>query len=201
MDLVSVIDDGRKSPRRHTAKSECTCRHCDAKLVVGVNWEISRKQKNEYTCSDCRNIQKKQIIKLNGVLVKRKDPLWLGIFNAYGFGSFKTDHDFKTVQSIKEETEEGSIYMITNPQYLKEGWVAMGKASNLKQRLGDYQTYTPKRDFYVFHSIDVTNRHKFEGLAFSLIEDMNGCLEKNHEWFRFKDIDAIHKAKEVLNTI
>jgi len=201
MDLESVIEDGRLKPRKNKDKTLCTCRHCSVKLVVGVNWQKSRAEKNEYTCADCRKIQVRQTIKLNGVLVKRKDPIWAGMFQAYGFGSFKSNHTSGVIPEIKEETTEGSIYMITNPQHLKDGWVAMGKAANLKSRLGDYQTYAPNRDFYVFHSIDVANRHTFEGLAFSLIEDMYGCLEKNYEWFRFKDVEAIQKAKEVLNTL
>lgn len=201
MQAVDLVD-GRNSKRRDV--SDCTCRHCSVKLIPlseGGNWEPSRQKRREYTCIDCRRERQKLTIFINGKRVKRTDPMFEVWFNQHGFGTFWTEHTVSDIPSAKLKSDEGYVYAFTNPYWFSKGWLKIGKAEDKEQRLGNYQTYTPLRDYYEFHSIKVSNRTKSETLAHNMIESMEGCIDRKEEWFRFKDTEAITKAVEIMNRL
>tara|TARA_R100001443_G_scaffold52766_1_gene64495 strand:- start:2909 stop:3235 length:327 start_codon:yes stop_codon:yes gene_type:complete len=47
----------------------------------------------------------------------------------------------------------GYVYAFKNPAF--KGWVKIGKTTNLKSRLGSFNTGSPFRDFECVYSIDI----------------------------------------------
>ena len=177
------------------------CKKCGVELKAGDNWIASGKKHGFYTCKSCYSKYAKTVQNRNknrmwvdGKLISTKHPL-------HKPGNYKTSDGLLSIVPTVKKSDEGYVYAFTNPYWFSKGWLKIGKAEDKEQRLGNYQTYTPLRDYYEFHSIKVSNRAKSETLAHNKIEAMEGCIDRKEECFRFKDTEAITKAVEIMNTL
>jgi len=91
---------------------------------------------------------------------------------ALSFVKFKIDNQL--------DNPEGFVYVISNeawPDYYK-----IGMTHNPKQRLGQYQTYSPLRDFKLKHWSFWQNRSEGEKLVHRMYED-----SLDHEWAKLEN--------------
>lgn len=174
------------------------CNTCNAELT-DTNWPPSWQKTNRKQCKECvkrtePKVSNPQRMWVDGKYIPKSHPL-------HKPGRYKTTDGLLSIVPTVKKSNKGYVYAFTNPYWFSKGWLKIGKAEDKEQRLGNYQTYTPLRDYYEFHSVKVSNRAKSENLAHDKIEAMKGCIDRKEEWFRFKDREAIDKAVEILNTL
>jgi hypothetical protein len=85
------------------------------------------------------------------------------------------------------------IYIVTHPKF--EGWIKLGRAINLEDRLTQYQTHCPDRSFNVEFKIDTKYPDKIERYF------RNNIKGNGYEWFNCSVEFAINKIKEQLELI
>ena len=96
----------------------------------------------------------------------------------------------------EREADDGSgyVYAITNRAW--PGWVKIGRARDVRKRQGDYQTYSPKRDYKLKHAVRCEDRITAETTvhrhAALLAFGRRRC-----EWFRL----TLGSAKTVLHRV
>ncbi len=77
------------------------------------------------------------------------------------------------------------IYVITHPNY--NGWIKLGRASNIEERLRSYQTHDPYRAFKLeFRAVVIPNVCKYIENYFK-----NNISGNGYEWFKCNVDDAI----------
>lgn len=92
-------------------------------------------------------------------------------------------------ESIRERRSKNKnkqltyIYVITNPIY--DGWVKIGRSRNVFNRIKNYQTYSPYRDFKLEYYLRIYNIDEVENIFY----DMFGY--ENNEWFNIPITEAI----------
>ena len=88
-----------------------------------------------------------------------------------------------------EEFTAGYVYAITNPAWPNK--VKFGKAIDVYDRLGNYQTYSPNRDYKLLTYAFVFDRHRAEMDVLSRFQSREG------EW-----VEIDHKtAKDVIRSV
>lgn len=87
----------------------------------------------------------------------------------------------------------GYIYVITNPDF--EGFVKIGIAKNIKDRLSTYQTSSPRRNYKVEHKIFHPDCRQGERLAHEKLKMF--ALSRRNEWFEV----SLHIAIGVVNDL
>ena len=120
---------------------------------------------------------------VNGKEISKKSPL-------YKPGRYKSLDDAWSHTEINERSVSGEIYLIINPAW--PDWVKVGKAAIATDRLGNYQTSSPMRDYALLTSISVDNMHEQERRFLQLFSSEG--YERKGEWFK---IDK-EKAVELL---
>jgi hypothetical protein len=124
---------------------------------------------------------------VNGVEVKKTHPL-------YKAGRYKGFEDaaFSSLENYKDNPQ-GQVYIITNPAW--EGWAKVGMAVDSEDRLKNYQTSSPERDYELFDYEDFDDRR----VAESMVHDyLRKRFKHKNEWFEcsaesaMRAIDAIH---------
>ena len=124
---------------------------------------------------------------VNGVEVKKTHPL-------YKAGRYKGFEDaaFSSLENYKDNPQ-GQVYIITNPAW--EGWVKVGMAVDAEDRLKNYQTSSPERDYELFDWEAFGDRR----VAESMVHDyLRKRFKHKNEWFKcsaeaaMKAVDAIH---------
>ena len=115
------------------------------------------------------------------------------------------DDDLPEKEDDKRVEGKGYIYIIRCESAWK-GWVKIGETERLpEERLGDYQTYSPKRDYFLdpnHQPIEVPFRLEAEKKAHrmaTMLADKVGKGEKT-EWFSITD-NNLKKIVEVLNIL
>jgi len=97
---------------------------------------------------------------------------------------------------LNNKPKKGFIYCITNPSF--EGWVKVGKALNLKNRLTGFNGSTPYRNFKVEYKRKFENYSRAE---YFLLCKLNVASEKqSSEWFKIdlnKAIDIIKNYQDI----
>ena len=120
---------------------------------------------------------------VNGKEISKKSPL-------YKPGKYKSLDDAWSHTEINERSVAGEIYLIVNPAWPE--WVKVGKAAIATDRLSNYQTSSPMRDYALLTSISVDNMHEEERRFLQLFSKEG--YERKGEWFK---IDR-EKASELL---
>lgn len=92
------------------------------------------------------------------------------------------------------EDKSGYIYVITNPDF--PGFVKIGIAKNIKDRLRCYQTSSPRRNYKVEHKIFHPNCRRGEKLAHEKLKMF--ALSKRNEWFEISLQIAIDMVNGLL---
>jgi len=124
---------------------------------------------------------------VNGKYVSRKHPL-------YKAGNFKT-FEGAAFASLKgyEKTDEGYVYIITNPCW--SNWVKVGMAIDAEDRCKQYQTSSPFRDYKLCYSKFFDDRKEAEAKAHSLLK--KSAEERKGEWFKITQ----DKAQQIIETL
>jgi len=120
---------------------------------------------------------------VNGKYIPASHPL-------HKAGRFKALDDAWSHTEINERSVAGEVYLIVNPAW--PAWVKVGKASIVTDRLNNYQTSSPMRDYALLASIPVDNMHEQERRFLQLFSSKG--YERRGEWFK---IDK-EKAVELL---
>ena len=116
---------------------------------------------------------------VNGKEISKKSPL-------HKPGKYKSLDDAWSHSEI-EKTSEGEVYLIMNPAWPE--WVKVGKAAIATDRLSNYQTSSPFRDYIIIKSIKTEDRHAAETDILIRFEDES--VERRGEWFKISKEKAI----------
>lgn len=99
----------------------------------------------------------------------------------------------KNVEAMFDKVVKGDVYVMRNPAW--PDWYKVGKAISASNRMQDYQTSSPHRDYTVVYSEEFEDRHEAETQIQDALEKHKHCLQRKGEWFKTY-VDVI---KEVMN--
>ena len=155
----------------------------------GVWWYAGAKSRREGERQTLESHIKKNKTRMfvNGKYVPKTHPL-------YKAGRFKTFEGaaFASLEGY-EKTDEGYVYIITNPCW--SNWVKVGMAIDAKDRCKQYQTSSPFRDYKLCYSKFFDDRKEAEAKAHSLLKE--SAEERKGEWFKITQ----DKAKEIIEAL
>ena len=85
---------------------------------------------------------------------------------------------FKSLQNYTR-SKKGELYIITNPAF--EGWIKVGMAVDAQDRLRNYQTSSPFRDYELQSFCKVSDRRAAEA---EVHRRLSKYVERQGEWFK-----------------
>mgnify|MGYP003631841439 FL=1 len=125
---------------------------------------------------------------VNGKEVKKTHPLYkAGRYKGFEEAAFSSLANYDT-------SPEGQVYIITNPAW--DGWVKVGMAVDAMDRIKNYQTSSPFRDYTLLYSYEVNDRRAGEAAAHARLA--KECDNIN-EWFRLPSAIANELILEVIH--
>ncbi len=162
------------------------CYHCgEHKLLSEFHKDRTRKDGLSNMCKTCIKNRNKQNnpkynpntnplrMYVNGKYVKKSHPLHKpGHYKNFEQAAFSS-------LSKYDSSVEGQVYAITNPNF--PDWVKIGMAIDAEDRLNNYQTSSPFRDYVLQYKYDVNNRRKAESQAHT---ELQKSYERKGEWFK-----------------
>jgi len=130
----------------------------------------------ETYCKPCQNKNSRENAKkrmyVNGKVIPKTHPLHKpGRYKSFGDAAFESLSNYKTAK-------EGQVYIIVNPAF--PGWCKVGMAVDAEDRLKQFQTSSPYRDYKLIATYDTNDRRKAEKFAHDLLEKRH---ERRGEWF------------------
>jgi len=153
-----------------------SCIDCGVELTLGENWSSGLAKGRFYVCKPCnkkrndRNNPKQMHV--NGKYISVKHPLHKpGRYKSFGDAAFESLSNYKTAK-------EGQVYIMISPSY--KHWVKIGMAVDAEDRLKQFQTGSPYRDYKLVYTKDVEDRREAEKIAHKICEEF--CIRKG-EWF------------------
>ena len=124
---------------------------------------------------------------VNGKEVSKKHPL-------HKPGRYKTFNDAAFEGTYKlSNIKEGYVYAITNKAW--PGWVKIGMAVDVEERLNSFQTSSPHRDFILEHYVASSDRRKSEKEAHTRALPL--ATDSKGEWFKL----SIEQAITILDNL
>ena len=129
---------------------------------------------------------------VNGKYVSKSHPL----YKAGKYTGFE-DAAFSSLENYKD-SPQGQVYIVTNPAW--GGWVKVGMAVDANDRLKNYQTSSPYRDYELVYAIDTPDRRYTERMMHSIL---NGIMtvEKQNEWFKIEAEWVIKHLEEIVEHV
>ena len=125
---------------------------------------------------------------VNGHYISKTHPLYkAGRYKGFEEAAFSSLANYKT-------SPEGQVYIITNPAW--EGWVKVGMAVDAMDRIKNYQTSSPFRDYSLLYAYEVNDRRAGEAAAHARLA--KECDNIN-EWFRLPSAIANELILEVIH--
>jgi hypothetical protein len=104
--------------------------------------------------------------------ISRSHPLYkAGRYKSFGDAAFSSLANY-------ESSKEGQVYIVVNPAF--PSWCKIGMAVDAEDRLRQYQTSSPYRDYKLIAAYDTNDRRKAEKFAHELLEKLH---ERRGEWF------------------
>lgn len=91
-----------------------------------------------------------------------------------------------------ESSVEGQVYVVVNPNFPK--WVKVGMAIDAEDRLNNYQTSSPFRDYVLNYKWNVSDRRAAESESHT---ELHKFYERRSEWFKCTP----EQAQEVVSGI
>jgi len=91
-----------------------------------------------------------------------------------------------------ESSVEGQVYVVVNPNFPK--WVKVGMAIDSEDRLNNYQTSSPFRDYVLNYKWNVSDRRAAESESHT---ELHKLYERRSEWFKCTP----EQAQEVVSGI
>jgi hypothetical protein len=143
----------------------------------GEWWYIPSEGKRERW--DQYNTKNARRMWVNGKYIPRSDPNWKA-------GRWKSWAHVTTLEKL-EQIKEGFVYVIVNDAW--PDWVKIGCAKDADDRLNDYQTYSPHRDYKVIARIESDHRREKEAEMHKVFEHF--ALDRHNEWFKIDRVTAI----------
>ena len=129
---------------------------------------------------------------VNGEEIKKTHPLYkAGRYKGFEDAAFSSLENYKT-------SPEGQVYIITNPAW--EGWVKVGMAVDAEDRLNNYQTSSPYRDYDLVYTIDTPDRRYTERMMHNILNGIM-TLEKQNEWFKIETEWVIKHLEEIVEHV
>ena len=162
---------------------------CDVDLEAGTNWYTVMMKKKHYRCIPCDKLVKSKSnpinnprqMYVNGKYIKHSHPL-------HKAGRYKTFNDAAFEGTYKlSAVKEGYVYVISNKAW--PGWVKIGMAVDVDERLNSFQTSSPHRDFILEHSVASSDRRKSEKEAHTRALPL--AVDSKGEWFKLSVEQAI----------
>ncbi len=158
------------------------CSHCGETKVLN-EFDKNHRQKDglDHRCKPCKkkadgvNYLRRNGKRMwvNGKYVPRTHPLHKpGRYKSFEQAAFSS-------LSKYDSSVEGQVYAITNPNF--PDWVKIGMAIDAEDRLNNYQTSSPFRDYVLQYKYDVNNRRKAESQAHT---ELQKSYERKGEWFK-----------------
>jgi len=121
---------------------------------------------------------------VNGKYIPSTHPLHKpGTYKSFGDAAFESLDNYKTAK-------EGQVYILYSPAY--PSWIKVGMAVDAEDRLKQFQTGSPYRDYILIKTYDTDDRRKAESEVHKLLEKTH---ERKNEWF----VIAAPVAKEILD--
>ena len=112
-------------------------------------------------------------------------------------GRFKNYNDVVFKEYYKNRhIQEGNIYLISNPAW--DGWLKVGRAMSVPDRLKVFQTGSPYRDYKVEYAIAVEDAPHIEKL---LHKELKNKYRSKYEWFKLDVSDALNILNEVIDNV
>ena len=129
---------------------------------------------------------------VNGKYVPKSHPLYKpGRYKGFEEAAFSSLENFK-------DSPQGQVYIVTNPAW--EGWVKVGMAVDAEDRLKNYQTSSPYRDYSLVYAIDTPDRRYTERMMHDILNGMM-TLEKQNEWFKIEPEWVIKHLEEIVEYV
>jgi len=96
-------------------------------------------------------------------------------------GRYKTftDAAFSSLERYNS-SKEGQVYIIVNESFPE--WIKVGMAIDAEDRLSNYQTSSPYRDYALYQSWDVSDRRAAESAAHDILAECSD--DRKNEWFK-----------------
>ena len=125
---------------------------------------------------------------VNGKEISKFHPLHKpGRYKTLGDAAFSALGAYETMS-------EGQVYIITNPAF--PGWCKIGMAVDAEDRLKQYQTSSPYRDYKLIKAYDTDDRRNSERAAHELLAQSH---ERKGEWFYIQSPVAIKILDELFS--
>lgn len=142
----------------------------------------------ETYCKPCQNKNSRKSYKtnmyVNGKYISKRHPLYKpGTYKSFGDAAFESLDNYKTAK-------QGQVYILYSPAY--PSWVKIGMAVDAEDRLKQFQTGSPYRDYILVKAYDTDDRRKAESEVHELLRKTHGS---KNEWF----VIAAPVAKEILD--
>lgn len=142
----------------------------------------------ESYCRPCKNRKSRRInstrMWVNGKYISNKHPLYKpGRYKSFGDAAFESLDNYKTAK-------QGQVYILYSPAY--PSWIKVGMAVDAEDRLKQFQTGSPYRDYVLVKAYDTDDRRKAESEVHRLLETTHA---RKNEWF----VIAAPVAKEILD--
>ena len=117
---------------------------------------------------------------VNGKYISKSHPL-------HKPGRYKgfLDAAFSSLKNYTE-SKQGQIYIMINPAY--PGWCKVGMAVDAEDRINQFQTGSPFRDYKLFKFFKANNRREAEKQAHNILEEK--IDDRRGEWFHINPEDA-----------
>ena len=141
-------------------------------------------QKERNDKSNPRNNPHRMFV--NDKYIPKKHPLYKpGRYKSFG------DAAFSALQKDKQ-IKEGYVYAIRNKAW--PNWIKIGKAIDAEDRLNQYQTSSPMRDYELICSVYSDDRNTAERDAHKASERI---AERKGEWFKLSEDQAVGVLREI----
>lgn len=166
------------------------CNTCGVELT-DTNWNLSWKKTNRTQCKDCNNPNRKthnpNRMWVDGEYIPKTHPL-------HKPGRYKgfTDAAFSSLRNY-EDSKEGEVYVLYNPSF--PSWCKVGMAVDAVDRLKQYQTSSPYRNYKIIKKYSVDDRREAELEAHSLL---GHHYDRKGEWFVCSPQLAVDKLDELF---
>lgn len=173
----------------------CSC--CgEIKAISEFSRKIKNKEELRSQCKECNKIYNNSKnpknnpnrMYVNGQYISKNHPLWKA-----GRFTMLDDSFFLDAKLEEETTTDGLVYIILN-----EAWpnhVKVGMAKKIDERLSQFQTYSPFRDYIVYHTFRAKDYSKAEKKAHKVMDKR--FSREQGEWFRCTP----KQAKETLEVL
>jgi len=164
------------------------CIDCGTGLVLGENWTEARDRQGKYVCKPCWHVRNSQRMWVDGKHISKTHPLYkAGRYKGFEEAAFSSLENY-------EANPQGEVYVIYNKAWPE--WVKVGMAVDSTDRLKNYQTSSPFRDYALLYSYEVKDRRVAESAAHKRLA--KECDNIN-EWFKLPHAVANELILEVIH--